>query len=145
MNQGDRQGGAKDSERFHLLYDSLEHFQERLVTSVTATAGALLVVIGWSATSESLTRTIATSRWLGITGVFVLVAALAVYLGTSYRLLRESRRVHGLLVALAYLEPAYYAQHRISGWLFACGMILNTLLFVMGALVLFQPLWSSSG
>jgi hypothetical protein len=129
----------KDTDRFRALYDSLEHYHERLVSSVTATAGALLVVIGWAMTSDSLAARIAAHPRLRLLAVAVLVAALAIYLGTSYRLFRESKRMDALLGALGYLEPSCYQQHRISGRYFACGMVLNSLLFALCAFVIARP------
>jgi hypothetical protein len=72
-----KEDSESKQERFKLLYNTLEKYNERFVSASMTTATALIVVIGWVLTSANVQAFFRDS----IIGVLITSVAIAVLIG----------------------------------------------------------------
>jgi hypothetical protein len=126
---------ASDKEKFDLLRGMLNKYYEGLFDGFIKTAGILIVVGGWVATSESLSNLLKGNGRLRYFGVAVVIAAYALYVRIAWRVYYLSGETYRLLEELDYMDPKYYAHQRIICSTFIVYCAAN-LLLTAGVVVL---------
>jgi hypothetical protein len=127
---------ASDKEKFELLHGVLLKYYDGLFDGTMKTAGVLVIVAGWIATSDSLSNLLNRSVWLRYFGVTVVIFAYALYLRVAYLAYKISNDTFRNLEELDYMDSTYYAHQRINLSKYVLYGIAN-LLLTIGIVVLF--------
>jgi len=127
--------GKEDSEskqeRFKLLYNTLEKYNERFVSASMTTATALIVVIGWVLTSANVQAFFRDSI-IGVLITSVAVAVLiGVYLNSMFRVYDVNKKTFKMLIGLDYLDKTIYEHHELPTRYLYFGIGLNVGLYLV--------------
>ncbi|HEX6749079.1 MAG TPA: hypothetical protein VF092_17400 [Longimicrobium sp.] len=99
---------ATKKETFDLLFDMLKQYYQGLLDGLIKTAGVLIIVAGWVATSSTLAEHLRTHRWERYIGIGLIAMGHILFAIIAYRVYRLSHRTYDLLKEVDYLDSRYY-------------------------------------
>src|SRR5687767_12872457 len=89
-----------EDEMIASLMEAIKFFREQYLSSAYSTMGFTVIVAGWLITSRSARVFIHTHRWLGISGITILILSYIGYWRMSLGVQSASQRIVDKLAAL---------------------------------------------
>jgi hypothetical protein len=104
---------ATQKEKFDLLFDMLKQYYQGLLDGLIKTAGVLIIVAGWVATSSTLTDHLRNNPWERHIGVVLVAIGHILFAIIAYRVYWLSGKTYDLLREVDYFDPRYYENYRV--------------------------------
>ena len=128
--------------KFDLLYGTLEKYNQRYVTASLATAGVLMVIIGWLLTEQVAQdffkgKPITTSIFVFIIIPFLIYA----YVSPMLRVFNVNQEAYCKIQELKYMDEKYYEHHKLSISYKYFGIILNVSNYVIIGILVSNAHW----
>ncbi len=127
---------AAEKGKFLILYGSYSRAYERFLENGFKALATFLVVLGWLLSSDTAQKFLAANaamRW----GAIALIVLAALFVVSTFRhVSRLSMSLRSKLDELAFLEPSFYEQYRITRLIYWSVVGQNLLLCLFAVCVL---------
>lgn len=114
--------------RFEYLFDSFVSNFSAYQTNVLATAGYLLVAIGWTLGSDETRRFLSNTASVRSISAVAIVVILIIHSMISVVYQRRSQDKYILIAKYTSIDPLPITDYKIPVWLLVINIVLNTLL-----------------
>ena len=128
-------------ERFTLLYNTLEKYNERFVSASMTTATALIVVIGWVLTSANVQAFFKGSTIGVLITSLAVVVLICVYWNSMFRVYEVNKKTFKMLIDLDYLDKTIYEHHELPTRYLYFGIGLNVWLYLVIVALIINCRW----
>ena len=133
---GSQEPVSTEKERFNLCIDMLKAYYDALEGRLEKTVAALLVVMGWLASSNEARKTLASDAFLFWCAFGSLTAIVTLYCWKMVHWVGRLKQVQASADELNYVEHAYYTRYRFPSWLILMYLVPVLLLYAFACAIL---------